>query len=300
MTPSRFLHTLSVWMRAFRPPAQINLALPMLVGMAHGAACDTGWSDLPWLSAVGVSLLLQAMILFSNEASDAATDDPTTRTMISGGAGVGASGAVSPLALRRAALAAAGLGLVVCFMAGAGPLAGLWLAAAALVWAYDGRWRLSRHPLGSVCQAVGVGVVTPLLGAWLVAPSFWPSGHDVALGLCLGFAGHILTALPDEPADRNVGKMTLVVCLGQRAGLVLLLTGLAIAGILLFGAPQAAVCTADTSISWPYRVGALAGLGLLLGLAWRLRGRSGPGGLTLDVWVSGGIALALWIIWILY
>jgi 1,4-dihydroxy-2-naphthoate octaprenyltransferase len=210
-------------------------------------------------------------------------NDTNARTLISGGAGVGAAGTLSSPALRRAAIVAGCLGLGLATAIGSTPLAAVWLLAALLVWAYDGNMlRLSRHPLGAACQAIGVGIVRPLLGAWLVAPPAWPVGQDIVVGLCLGFSGHVLTALPDEEADRKVGKATVVVRFGATASLILLLIGFAIAGVLLFGVMQP--CT--------------AGLAILLWLTWHLRGRPAPGGLSFDLWLAAVIALMLWVVWI--
>jgi 1,4-dihydroxy-2-naphthoate octaprenyltransferase len=283
------------WVRAFRPPAQINLALPMLVGMLHAAP----WSAYTLLQGLGISLLLQAMILYSNDASDAATDDPAQRTWISGGSGVGADASLSPQALRCAALSAGAVGLLACYALGAAPLAGAWLAACALVWAYDGRsLRLSRHPLGCACQAVGVGVITPLLGAWLVAAPSWPSLNNLLIGLGLGVSGHLLSALPDARVDRRVGKITVVVWLGARTSFALLLLGLAVAAAVLL---------------WPQlqqRSAVAVGVAVLLGCAWCLRESIDsstttgglrdlrPGNMTLEVWFAGLLTLTLWIGWI--
>lgn len=294
----RLQSKLYAWICAFRPPAQINLSLPLLMGMVQATPCQTPLGDLPWLQVVILSLLLQAMILFSNEASDADTDDLAARTAISGGAGVGAAGMLSSRVLRRAAILSGGLGLVAIAGLGSSALAAVWLTAMALVWAYDGRTlRLSRHPAGALCQAVGVGVLLPLLGAWSVVPVFWPDGQNLAIGLCLGLSGHMLTALPDEHADRKVGKITVVVCLGAAASLAVLLLGLSVAGMLLLGLPAPKPCSAGDAISWPLRLAAMSSLALVLGLAWRLRGRPAAGRLTLDIWLAGGSALALWGIW---
>jgi 1,4-dihydroxy-2-naphthoate octaprenyltransferase len=292
------------WVRAFRLPAQINLALPMLVGMVHGAACPAQWAGLPLFNGLLISLLLQAMILYSNDASDANTDKTHLRTLISGGSGVGAEGGLSVAALRRGAVLAGCMGLLLCAWTGGLPMAVLWLAAAVLVWAYDGATlRLSRHPLGSLCQAIGVGVIVPLLGAALVAAPQWPLAQNVWLGLSLGMSGHILSALPDEQADRAVGKRTIVVTLGAPASYALMLAGIGAAGtLLLFLHPQEsclqAVKESADSAQWAF----LGLLCVLMACAWlRSQGatvRRQLGGLPLDLWLSGLASVAVWVGWI--
>jgi len=309
MTEGHQRSALHHWVRALRLPAQINLALPMLVGMVHASPCNTLWAEMPLLKGLLISLMLQAMILYSNDASDASTDDTQLRTFISGGSGVGAEGALSPGALRRAAIVAGAGGLVACAWLGGVGMATVWLVAAALVWAYDGATlRLSRHPLGCLCQAVGVGVVAPLLGAGLVAPTVWPGLHSVLLGLCLGCSGHILSALPDEPADRRVGKRTIVVWLGARASHALMLTGLAAAGVLLWSLPAAAApCLAAMPAQAFYGWWVWCGLALALIVSvmasvwlWLYPPLPiyRPGGVSLDVWLGGLVAIALWVVWI--
>ena len=272
----------------------------MLVGIVHRAPCGTSLENLPLLRGLAVSLLLQAMILFSNEASDAASDDASTRTMISGGAGVGAEGALSPHALRRAGFSAGAIGLVICAAIGGLPLASIWLLAALLVWAYDGHClRLSRHPLGCLCQAAGVGVVTPLLGGWCAAIPLWPTTHDVLVGLCLGMSGHILTALPDHTSDGKVGKNTIVVTLGTRASFALMLAGIGASALLLLGVPAVAPCANFPLGLWPRALGLIVLAGLLA-WAWRLRQREPDSRqqLTPDLWLAGVTSIALWIVWI--
>ena len=287
---------LEPWARAFRPPAQINLALPMLVGLLHNAP----WSMQTLGHGLGLSLLLQAMILYSNDASDATTDDLSQRTLISGGSGVGAEGSLSPHALRRAAITAGALGLAGSYALGSTPLATVWLMACTLVWAYDGQpLRLSRHPMGCFCQALGVGVVTPLLGAWLVTAPAWPTPAALLIGLSLGASGHILSALPDEQSDRRVGKKTIVVWLGARRSFALLLFGLAVAGFLQLGTVE------------PHHQASAMGGGMMLAGVWWLResvGRNSshrwlgrrPGNLTLDVWLAGLVSIALWTTWMFH
>lgn len=292
-----FLH----WVRAWRVPAQLNLIFPLLLGLLQFAPCGTPMADLPLGRALLLSFLLQWVIMTSNEAADAATDDANARTLISGGAGVGAEGALSPRALRRGAMAGAALGFFTSAWMGGPAVALAWLSALALIWAYDGPLRLSRHPLGAGCQALGVGIVMPMLVGWLVQPWHWPSLADAVLGLLLGLSGHILTALPDTAIDRRVGKMTLAVKLGPLAALRLMLGGfgLAAAGLAL-GMPSSP-CGAR-SLPLP-----AAELALLLIAACLLATAAIPSawanrpvwGLARHLWLAALAAIVVWLAWIL-
>ncbi len=312
MSNFKLMVAITAWFRAFRLPAQLNLVFPMLVGLTQYAPCGTAFQDLSLLRSLGISLLLQAMIMYSNEASDAATDDPSARTIISGGAGVGAQGLITPVALRRAAILSGGFGLLACLSIGGGALGLMWLIAAMLVWAYDGRrFQLSRHPLGCLVQATGVGIVAPLLAGWsVVSPvslawpgvwmGAWPALSDCILGLCLGFSGHILTALPDAVLDRRVGKVTIVVRVGENAAFLLMLAGLTCASAILLWQSSSDSCSTADSLLWANRAGCVAVANFLLFVAWRLRCVSSVrlAGLSLELWLSGFVSAVLWFVWI--
>lgn len=300
MTP-RTLRQLGHWLRAWRLPAQLNLIFPALVGLVMFSPCGTALADLPLGQALALSLLLQWVIMTSNEAADAATDDADARTLVSGGAGVGAEGALSPQALLRGAAFGALMGLVVSAVMGGPAVALAWLAALALIWAYDGPLRLSRHPLGAWCQAVGVGIVMPLLVGWLVQPWRLPSAADALLGLLLGLSGHILTALPDADIDRRVGKMTVVVKLGRTAARRVMLAGFALAaGVLALGLPSSR-CDESTVPLQAAELTLLAMAVFLLAsmaMPWQWANRTLIG-LPRHLWLTALASALLWSTWLL-
>ena len=289
------------WLRVYRLPAQLNLIFPVLLGLYRQAPCAATLADLPVGGALGLSLLLQWVIMTSNEAADAATDDPRARTLISGGAGVGAAGELSPIAMIRAAVLGGLLGTGVAFSLGGTVVALLWLAAMLLIWAYDGPLRCSRSPWGSACQAVGVGIVLPMLAGGLVAPPVLPSAVDALLGLLLGFSGHILTALPDEKADRRVGKNTLAVWLGARPARALMFSGMGFVVLFLALGLPAARC-ASITLPWQIQDGPmLASAALLLALAAAPCAQSPRWALAelpLALWLTAFAAIVLWCVWI--
>jgi 1,4-dihydroxy-2-naphthoate octaprenyltransferase len=84
------------------------------------------------------------------------------------------------------------------------------LAAVGLMLAYSyPPLALSYRGGGEWLQALGLGVVLPLVGFHAQEPSLaaipWPA---LVPPLVLGLAGNVLTSLPDEPADRATGKRT--------------------------------------------------------------------------------------------
>jgi 1,4-dihydroxy-2-naphthoate octaprenyltransferase len=117
------------------------------------------------------------------------------------------------------------------------------LGGAALLWAYSfPPLRLSYRGYGELLQGVGVGVVLPVIGFYVQAGSFegfpwlglWPC-------FLLGYAGNLLTSLPDYPGDRTANKRTYPVRRGQfdarRHALELLVVAIGFGGLVVPGLP---------------------------------------------------------------
>jgi len=88
-----------------------------------------------------------------------------------------------------------------------------------LVWAYNfPPFRLAYRGRGEVLQAIGVGLVLPSAGFYLqcgaIAPLPWPA---LIPSFLLGWAGNLLTSLPDQPSDQATGKNTYAVRKGPLA-----------------------------------------------------------------------------------
>ncbi|MEM1418201.1 MAG: prenyltransferase [Myxococcota bacterium] len=203
---------LGAWIQASRPLAQANLAGGLLLGQALAYRL-TGRFALSVLLLVALwGLLDQVFILWANDVADA-DHDGHERTPFSGGSGVLVEGKLPVEALRHGAVGAYallgalsfGLALERSFW-----LVPLWVAAGALVHAYSyPPFRLSYRGHGEHLQALGVGVVLPLVGfaaqaeglgafPWLVlVPTY-----------LLGWAGNVATALPDHEVDRRAEKRT--------------------------------------------------------------------------------------------
>ncbi len=237
----------AAWIQASRPLAQINIALPLLLGQAMAFAAlgrfSPGWMYL----AGGFGVLVQLVIVFVNDFADRETDGQNrTFSRFSGGSRVLPEGKLEPAALRRAALVAlAALMAASLALALAGrPWTPLFaLAAALLVWAYNHPpLRLAYTGHAEIVQGLGTGVVLPLAGYYLQAGTLagfhWPA---LAPLLLLGYTGNILTALPDAPSDRASGKLSYPVRRGQwlarRHALELLAMAAAMSGLVLPGLP---------------------------------------------------------------
>lgn len=211
----------AAWIQAARPLAQINIALPLLLGQAMAFAALGRFSVGLMYCAGLFGTLVQLVIVFVNDFADRETDARnTTFSRFSGGSRVLPEGRIAPATLRRAALLMLALLLLFC---GALAMAGRpWapvfaLATALLVWAYNHPpLRLAYRGHGELLQGLGIGVVLPLAGYYLQAGSFagfvWPALVPLLL---LGYVGNILTALPDAPSDRTSDKRTYPVRRGQ-------------------------------------------------------------------------------------
>lgn len=207
------MSALSAWLQAARPLAVANVALPLALGqaLAYAASGEFSWSRFGTIQLLGV--LQQLFIVFANDVADVDADELHPRpSPVSGGSRVLQEGKLTLAALRRGAWLVLGLALVVAGGLAIG--AALWwlpalvLVGAALLWAYSfPPLRLSYRGHGELLQGLGVGVVLPVIGFYAQAGEFaglpW-------LGLLpcflLGWAGNVLTSLPDYLADKRADK----------------------------------------------------------------------------------------------
>lgn len=210
------------WIQAMRPLAQVNIAIPLVLGEML-ALHATGELDIAMLVAAHIfGVLDQLFIVFANDVADEAGDKlNTTHNLFSGGSRVLPEGKLSRKALVIAATICAGLMLLLSVGLAASAarpsmLLGCTLAVA-LLWAYSYRpLRLSYRGYGEVTQGLGVGLVLPAIGYYLQTGEL----HTVpwlALvpAIVLGVASNITTALPDHPADVAVDKKAWPVRFGQ-------------------------------------------------------------------------------------
>ncbi len=199
------------WLQALRPLAQLNIAVPLVLGQV-AAWHVTGRFRWVWFAAALIwGLLDHAFVVLSNDYADRDADTGT-RTSISGGSGVIAEGKLTAVQVGRAAAGAA-VSLLL-YSCGLALLGRPWLpayaaAALLLMWLYSfAPVRLSYRGGGELLQAAGVGVGLPSLGYYLQAEAvfapMWVLGPAVVLGAC----SNVLTALPDVESDRKAQKNT--------------------------------------------------------------------------------------------
>ena len=238
---------LAVWVQAARPLAQINIAVPLVLGQALAFAALGRFSPGMMIVAAYFGALAQLVIVFANDFADRETDaNNTTYARMSGGSRVLPEGKLAPAQVRGAALGAA---LALAIFSGVVALAGRpWTpvfagATALLVCAYNHPpLRLAYRGYGELVQGLGTGVVLPLAGYYLQAGTLtgfhWPA--LIALVL-LGYTGNMLSALPDEPSDRRAGKRTYAVrrgaWLARRHALELTAMAAAMRGWVIAGLP---------------------------------------------------------------
>ena len=251
--------TFRVWLQAARPLAQGNIAPPLLVGqaLAYAAFKEFSWSRCALAFVFGV--LNQLFIVFANDVADWQGDVLNkTYNRFSGGSRVVPEGKLSPRSLAHAAL------LMVALMAVFSAyltlkLQLLWMLllcsfAVSLLWAYSfPPFRLSYRGGGEWLQGLGLGVVLPAIGFYLQCGtlSAFPLPAFIPLFL-LGYAGNIVTSLPDVPADRAAGKRSLPVRRGQLAGRVQCLVVIAVAmAASRLVAPAASVYTLGGALLTP-------------------------------------------------
>lgn len=222
------------WVQASRPLAQINLAVPLVLGQA-AAWFDTGSFSWGWLGASLIwSALDQLCIVYANDVSDHETDTGG-RTLISGGSGVLQDGRLSVAQLRMGMWVA--IVFLIAWSAGLGVAGRVWtpvyaVAALAMLWAYSFLpLRLGHRGGGELVQGVAVGVGLTSLGYYLQGGGFIAPVWIVLPATLVGVCGNVLTAMPDLDADTGASKRTFVVQFGMKRSLWFVLLGLTAAAV---------------------------------------------------------------------
>ena len=229
------------WLEGARLRTLPAAMAPVILGTA--AAVHIGhWSAPRALLALGVALLLQIGVNFSNDYSDGirGTDDHREGPpRLTGG------GLASPRTVLAAALgcfgAATVLGLWLVVLSGQWVLVAVGACAVAAAWFYTG----GRHPYGYL--GVGVSEVMVFVFFGLVAtvgttvtqvPSapWWLWCLASGTGL-LSVSLLMVNNIRDIPTDREAGKRTVAVRLGERGSrttyVALLLAAVLLAGLAL-------------------------------------------------------------------
>jgi len=207
-----------VWIMAARPRTLAASVAPVIVGTAVAASIGA-FRPLAALLALFSSLFIQIGTNLANDYSDFKRGADAERV---GPQRVTQSGLVQPAAVKRAALAAFGvamlLGLALATLAG-WPIVAIGIASIAAGWLYTGGpWPLGYHGLGDLFVFLFFGLVatcgTVYAQALEVPPQAWAAG--AAMG-ALSTAILVVNNLRDRATDAKVGKNTLAVKIGPRA-----------------------------------------------------------------------------------
>ncbi|HUF98439.1 MAG TPA: 1,4-dihydroxy-2-naphthoate polyprenyltransferase [Ilumatobacter sp.] len=243
-SPTRPTPTRSDWLAGARPRTLPAAVVPVVVGAgcAVGAASSVGDgidATVWWrvAGALAVSLLLQVGVNYANDYSDGVrgTDDVRVGPMR-----LVASGTASPRAVKSAALAtfalAGVIGLVLA-VATSWWLLAVGAAAIAAAWGYTGGPKPYGYlGLGEAFVFVFFGLVATVGSTYLAIESVpavtWVAAAGVGFLACSLL---VVNNLRDIPTDREVGKRTLAVRLGDAATrrLYVALIGAAFACVLV-------------------------------------------------------------------
>jgi len=226
--------TAAHWVEGARPRTLPAAVAPVLVGSGAAAAAD-GFVWWKALLALLVSLALQVGVNYANDYSDGIRGTDAERV---GPLRLVGSGVASPTAVKTAAFVSLGVGAVsglVLALTTAWWLVLVGAVAIVAAWFYTGGSRpYGYHGLGEVSVFVFFGLVA-------VVGTTYVQTETVTLTSLLGGVGigalacAILVAnnLRDIPTDREVGKHTLAVVLGDARSRALFLGLIALALLVL-------------------------------------------------------------------
>jgi 1,4-dihydroxy-2-naphthoate octaprenyltransferase len=225
------------WITGARPRTLPAAVVPVAVGAAAAVGEPT---DVVWWrvgAALVVSLSLQVGVNYANDYSDGVRGTDDVRV---GPTRLVASGLASPAAVKRAALtsfAVAGVAGLAIALATSPLLLLVGVAAIAAGWFYTGGPKPYGYlGLGEVFVFVFFGLVATAGTTYAAIESVralsWVMGAAVGSLAC---ALLVINNLRDIPTDREVGKRTLAVVLGEEQTRYLYAFLVAIAVIALLG-----------------------------------------------------------------
>lgn len=223
---SRFSRSAALGLRMARPGFLVITAVACFIGMASAAACGCGFAPGRAALTLGLALLAHAAANMLNDHADAVSGADAANQEgvfpLTGGSRLVQQGVVQAQDMRHLAIALLMLvvpgGLWLALHSGGG-LVLLGLIGLLLGWAYSAApLALMSRGLGELAVAVAWGLV--VVGADYVQRGqffFMPSVAAVSYALLIA---NILIAngFPDARSDAQVGKRTLAVRLGPRAG----------------------------------------------------------------------------------
>jgi 1,4-dihydroxy-2-naphthoate octaprenyltransferase len=213
---------LRAFIKASRPLAQTNIAVPLVFGQVLAWAA-TGRFDVTMAVFIHVvGILDQLFVVYSNDVADFEADKlNTSPTPFSGGSRVLVEGKLTRDTLGYAAVFVGVAMLAMGALAALSwdrPYAPTFIALGLfLMWAYSfPPIRLSYRGEGEVLQGLGVGIVLPVFAFYMQSGSLEDLSAEVlAATFLVGYGGNVTTALPDYHADLRAQKRTLAVRLGE-------------------------------------------------------------------------------------
>ncbi|MDD9950355.1 MAG: UbiA family prenyltransferase [Zetaproteobacteria bacterium] len=223
--------------KALRLPACVIIQLPLLLGYTLAFPHQQEWHIYSLLIFIGC--IDQIYICFSNDVADIEADKiNNSRTFYSGGstalihypAWQTAFGYVTYLSATVLFI----LGVMISFVL-KNMVIGIFFAAMLFlpVLYHHPYFRWSYKSRGELLQAVGTGVILPVLAYIICQPASTPPLDWVPSQFAAYFASALSTTFPDQTADRQVNKKTFVVRLGEgvTCGMMfgLMVTGLCMA-----------------------------------------------------------------------
>lgn len=207
------------WILAARPKTLPAAAVPVLVGTAV-AAHHTRIDALVFVATLAAALLIQVGTNFANDYSD----------FVSGADGAGRlgptratqSGLIAPGAVKAATYTTFGLALLIgLYLAWVGGWPIVAIGSVSIVCGFlytGGPWPFGYHGLGDLFVFVFFGLVA-VAGTCYLQSGTWPTLAFLAaipVGLlCTNIL--VVNNLRDLPTDRDAGKHTLAVRIGDRA-----------------------------------------------------------------------------------
>jgi 1,4-dihydroxy-2-naphthoate polyprenyltransferase len=286
------MRALLSWIQASRPPSQLYIFLPLLVGESFylKGRHPLHWGIFALVHAFG--LFIQLFIVYANDVADQETDRLNrTHTVFSGGSRVLVENKLSRARLKRVSVLmgvltlATALVLALAFERLCAPL--LAGAGLGLLYMYSfPPFRISYRGGGELLQTAGVGLILPLYGYYGQQGAL--TGFPVeTLGVILPteLACAVATALPDASSDRLSNKRTAVVRFGGRAAQVgiIVLNALSIAAFYTIFKNT----LVPGALMWLLAVPLIGTFALALGIG------AGPGEWRLSLFVGIAIAITL-------
>lgn len=238
MSPAR------AWMLASRPATLPAAAIPVLVGTAVALSEGAAFRPLVFVATLAAALLIQVGTNFANDYSDFHRGADHAGRL--GPVRVTQSGLLTQDAVRRGIIVAFGLAVLLgawLVWVGGWPILAIGVLSVIFGLAYTGGpWPFGYHGLGDVFVFVFFGLVAVMGSAYMQAEAWLPLAFLMAVPVgALVTAIIVVNNLRDLPTDREVGKRTLAVRIGDRATrweyALLVIVAYLVPAALAFGAP---------------------------------------------------------------